>query len=49
MMTIMDSMNDNELDHLQGQKLFTKEHARINRVARGSGVSRGEVRHSIKR
>ena len=43
MMTIMDSMNDNELDHLQGQKLFTKEHGRINRVARGSGVSRGEV------
>ena len=43
MMTIMDSMNDHELDHLQGQKLFTKEHGRINRVARGSGVSRGEV------
>lgn len=43
MMTIMDSMNDSELDHLAGQKLFSKEHGRINRVARGAGVSRGEV------
>lgn len=47
MMTMMDSMNDWELDHLAGQKLFSKEHGRINRVARGSGVSRGEVRHFL--
>ncbi|GAU98349.1 hypothetical protein RvY_09507 [Ramazzottius varieornatus] len=43
MMTIMDSMNDEELDSREGAKLFTRQPTRIARVARGSGVSKQEV------
>lgn len=43
MMTVMDSMNDGELDHRDGARLFKTESGRTARVARGAGVSRGEV------
>ncbi|XP_046859050.1 signal recognition particle 54 kDa protein [Xenia sp. Carnegie-2017] len=43
LMTIMDSMNDQELDNLQGSKLFSRERGRVARVARGSGTSIREV------
>ncbi|XP_033101149.1 signal recognition particle 54 kDa protein-like [Anneissia japonica] len=43
LMTIMDSMTDEELDNKEGSKLFTRQNGRINRVARGSGVSAKEV------
>ena len=42
-MTIMDSMNDHELDNPNGGKLFSKQPGRIGRVARGSGTSIREV------
>ena len=35
-MTIMDSMNDSELDNRDGAKLFSKQPGRIIRVAQGS-------------
>ena len=38
LMTIMESMNDGELDNRDGAKLFTKQ-TRITRVAQGSGVT----------
>jgi len=47
LMTIMDSMNDEELDNLQGAKLFTRQPGRINRVARGAGVSSREVQELL--
>ncbi|OAF67534.1 hypothetical protein A3Q56_04637 [Intoshia linei] len=47
MMTIMDSMNDKELDNTDGAKLFNKEVGRITRVARGSGVSYREVQELL--
>uniref|UniRef100_UPI00358E1454 signal recognition particle subunit SRP54 n=1 Tax=Myxine glutinosa TaxID=7769 RepID=UPI00358E1454 len=43
LMTIMDSMNDQELDNKDGAKLFSKQPGRIQRVARGAGVSSREV------
>lgn len=43
LMTIMDSMNDSELDSLEGEKLFSRSAGRVNRVARGAGVSPREV------
>jgi len=43
LMTIMDSMNDNELDSLEGEKLFSRCPGRVARVARGAGVSQREV------
>lgn len=43
LMTIMDSMNDKELDSLDGERLFTRQTGRIQRVARGAGVSVREV------
>ncbi|WAR20315.1 SRP54-like protein [Mya arenaria] len=43
LMTIMDSMNDDELDSLDGERLFTKQQSRTQRVARGAGVSIREV------
>lgn len=43
LMTIMDSMNDKELDSLDGERLFTRQTGRIQRVARGAGVSIREV------
>ena len=42
-MTIMDSMNDQELDHPNGSKLFKQQPSRSQRVARGSGTSTREV------
>ncbi|XP_069115980.1 signal recognition particle subunit SRP54 [Argopecten irradians] len=43
LMTIMDSMNDTELDSLEGERLFAKQTGRAQRVARGAGVSVREV------
>lgn len=43
LMTIMDSMNDAELDSLDGEKLFSRCQSRVQRVARGAGVSVREV------
>ncbi|KAH3845083.1 signal recognition particle 54 kDa protein [Dreissena polymorpha] len=43
LMTIMDSMNDDELDSLDGERLFSKQAGRAQRVARGAGVSVREV------
>jgi len=42
-MTIMDSMNDFELDNREGDRLFRKQPGRIQRVANGAGVSQREV------
>lgn len=47
LMTIMDSMNDGELDHQDGAKLFGKQPSRLTRVARGSGVTDREVKELI--
>lgn len=47
LMTIMDSMADNELDHPKGNDVFTKEPSRVTRVARGSGTSEAEVRELL--
>ncbi|EEB12639.1 Signal recognition particle 54 kDa protein, putative [Pediculus humanus corporis] len=46
-MTIMDSMNDGELDNRDGAKLFTKQSSRIVRVAQGAGVTEKEVKDLI--
>lgn len=43
LMTMMDSMNDTELDHKEGSKLFKQEPRRITRVAQGAGVMEREV------
>ncbi|CAH0546186.1 unnamed protein product [Brassicogethes aeneus] len=47
LMTIMDSMNDGELDSRDGAKLFTKQQGRVIRVAHGSGVTEKEVKDLI--
>ncbi|OXU26190.1 hypothetical protein TSAR_013690 [Trichomalopsis sarcophagae] len=47
LMTIMDSMNDSELDSRDGAKLFSKQPGRIVRVARGSGVTEKDVKDLI--
>jgi len=47
LMTMMDSMNDTELDNPNGAKLFTKQPTRLTRVARGSGVSTREVQELL--
>ncbi|XP_063992259.1 signal recognition particle subunit SRP54 [Diachasmimorpha longicaudata] len=47
LMTIMDSMNDAELDSRDGAKLFSKQTGRITRLARGSGVTEKEVKDLI--
>lgn len=39
LMTIMDSMSDNELDSRDGAKLFSKQGGRVIRVAQGAGVT----------
>lgn len=39
LMTIMDSMNDGELDNRDGAKLFSKQNGRVTRVAQGAGVT----------
>ncbi|KAL1457970.1 hypothetical protein WDU94_008148 [Cyamophila willieti] len=47
LMTIMDSMNDGELDDRDGAKLFSKNIGRITRVAQGAGVTEKEVKDLI--
>ncbi|KAK7580519.1 hypothetical protein V9T40_001148 [Parthenolecanium corni] len=47
LMTIMDSMNDGELDHRDGAKLFSKQTGRITRVACGAGVTEKEVKELV--
>ncbi|XP_015762785.1 PREDICTED: signal recognition particle 54 kDa protein [Acropora digitifera] len=47
LMTIMDSMNDQELDSPNGAKLFSRQPDRSRRVARGSGVSVREVQELL--
>ncbi|CAB1335455.1 unnamed protein product, partial [Coregonus sp. 'balchen'] len=47
LMTIMDSMNDQELDNKDGAKLFSKGPNRIARVARGSGVATRDVQELL--
>ncbi|VDD74523.1 unnamed protein product [Mesocestoides corti] len=47
LMTIMDSMNDYELDSDDGSRLFNRQPGRIQRVARGAGVSQGEVKQLL--
>ncbi|CAF3015297.1 unnamed protein product [Rotaria sp. Silwood2] len=47
MIYIMDSMNDSELDHPDGAKLFKTQPARYNRVARGASVSIRDVQDLI--
>lgn len=44
LMTIMDSMNDYELDSNEGGRLFNRQPGRTLRVARGAGVSQAEVK-----
>ncbi|XP_077551672.1 signal recognition particle subunit SRP54 [Haemaphysalis longicornis] len=47
LMTIMDSMNDHELDHREGAKLFSRQTGRVTRVARGAGVTTREVQELL--
>jgi signal recognition particle subunit SRP54 len=47
LMTIMDSMNDQELDSHEGAKLFTRQPGRVARVARGAGVSSAAVQELL--
>ncbi|XP_064623122.1 signal recognition particle subunit SRP54 [Lineus longissimus] len=47
LMTIMDSMNDSELDSHEGAKLFTRQTGRVQRVARGAGVSQRDVQELL--
>ena len=48
LMTIMDSMNDRELDDADGAKKFSKEPGRVTRVANGAGVTEREVQELLK-
>lgn len=43
LMTIMDSMNDKELDDPDATKTFQRQPTRLSRVACGAGVTEGEV------
>ncbi|XP_077291462.1 signal recognition particle 54k [Arctopsyche grandis] len=47
LMTMMDSMNDGELDNRDGAKLFSKQNGRVIRVAQGAGVTEKEVKDLI--
>lgn len=47
LMTIMDSMADNELDHPKANDLFSKESTRLTRIARGSGTSIMEIKELL--
>ncbi|XP_065200402.1 signal recognition particle subunit SRP54 [Planococcus citri] len=47
LMTIMDSMNDGELDHRDGAKIFSKQTGRYTRVAQGAGVTEKEVKDLV--
>merc|ERR1719317_1588442 len=44
----MDSMNDAELDSLEGEKLFSRCPGRVSRVARGAGVAPREVNELLQ-
>ena len=48
-MTIMDSMSYSELDHHDPLNLFKKEGSRIQRIAKGCGLSSGEISDRIKK
>ena len=48
MMTLMDSMSDQELDAPNGKRLFDRQPSRSMRVARGSGSSVREVEDLLK-
>lgn len=48
LMTMMDSMNDGELDSRDGAKLFSKQPGRVIRVAQGAGVTEREVKELIQ-
>ena len=48
LMTIMDSMNDVELDNENVNKTFTKEPSRIRRIAQGAGAMEWEVHELLK-
>merc|ERR1712228_377274 len=48
LMTIMDSMNDRELDDADGAKKFSREPGRVTRVANGAGVTEREVQELLK-
>ncbi len=48
LMTIMDSMNDEELDSREGAKIFMRTQGRVHRVARGAGVSSKEVQELLQ-
>merc|ERR1719175_582530 len=43
LMTIMDSMNDKELDDMEASRTFTKQPSRVTRIACGAGVMEVEV------
>ncbi|KAM4564707.1 signal recognition particle subunit SRP54-like [Fundulus diaphanus] len=47
LMTIMDSMSDQELDSKDGAKLFRNQPNRIQKVARGSGVATRDVQELL--
>lgn len=47
LMTMMDSMNDEELDNREGAKLFSRQYSRNIRVAQGAGVTEKEVKDLI--
>merc|ERR1712051_500758 len=47
LMTIMDSMNDAELDGKDGAKTFAKEPNRVTRCAQGAGVMEREVNSQV--
>jgi len=48
LMTIMDSMNEGELDGKDGAKIFAREPRRLSRVASGAGVTIREVQELLK-
>merc|ERR1711997_210932 len=48
LMTMMDSMNEGELDFKDGAKLFSREPKRISRIAQGAGVMEREVQELLK-
>ena len=48
LMTMMDSMNEGELDSKDGAKLFSREPKRISRIAQGAGVMEREVQELLK-
>uniref|UniRef100_G1KWE1 Signal recognition particle subunit SRP54 n=1 Tax=Anolis carolinensis TaxID=28377 RepID=G1KWE1_ANOCA len=48
LMTIMDSMNDQELDSTDGAKVFSKQPGRIQRVARATPVAPDTHTHTQK-